>query len=276
MRGLAATILMTLLFAVGWCAFAGTAAPLGTKDDSEGGAVRSASIEATELRACVAALQEPRTVRIEVGDESRPNIGFSEQRTFQTYGKLQADVKAAVRAMQLRDLANHKQRLAELKAKGDLRKEASLVHWIAVHETMLEQLEADAYLTMDADAPDRLWPGGVTGWLIVQSREVSVGAGKMAMLVYIMQDNAGNFLPKAVAARDQIDFFLAEDAAYRLSGQPDEVRFQVIAALERARLSPVAALDEKDRTLLAPIADIRRWKNGYEIDKQRGLIAIRP
>ncbi len=103
-----------------------------------GGETKSAPIDGGAVEDCYEALRIPRQVTLR--EAPTPSAGSMPVARFKTYGVLPPEVKRSVRVEQRRGLASAMEELAEARRTGDLRREALMVHRVALHQAMAEML----------------------------------------------------------------------------------------------------------------------------------------
>jgi hypothetical protein len=231
------------------------------------------SLDGSDTETCLTALRQPREVRVEVQTSAGQPVQSFGSPSFHTHGKLDAETKASVRKLQQEVFHADTRRLQEAREKGDLRKEAELAEWVAIHDAMSRMLEDDTYLTLDIGAVDKLWPRRLPGWYIVESREVKMTGGIEAMLVYCIKRNADPKLAAAAETKKQMEWFLAEEQAFHFNAQSDEVRRATIEAWDRRDSLKGGTLPEADVKLIRSVSAAMVF--GAEIDRQRLTLRVR-
>jgi hypothetical protein len=231
----------------------------------------------TDTQLCVEALRTPTEVELRATKEGAPGVEVSTHPLFRSHGKLDPRAKAEARRTQETILSSLEPQLRKASEAGDLKQAALLTEGIAIAKQALIMLERDDYLLLDQELVDKLWPASPEGWKIVKAQLIQLESGPRVTLVFPIRRSEVVYAEGAVAAGN-IEWFLAEDAALRFNGLPDDQRSATLAAMDKWYRDET--LDASERLRLAVLDPILKDRHliveqlHIDIDRARLLIRL--
>lgn len=230
-----------------------------------------------ENELCVNALRTPSTVELRTASSEVANASASANQLFQSYGKLDARAKAEARSRQESILTSLEPQLRDAVEGGHLKQAALVTEGMAVARQALAMLDRDDYLLLDQEVVNKLWPSSPEGWRIVQAHSIQLESGQRPTLVFAFKKSATVYAEGAGAAGN-IEWFLAEDAALRFNGLPDDQRGAILTAMDKwNRDEQLDAVEREQLAVLNPILKDRRLiieQLRIDIDRARMLIHL--